>query len=342
MTNKKETKVQTLLIDGENLLKIGFHGVKNVQTENGSVGTIFHFINTIKRFYADFAITKVVVFWEGEDSKKYRQSYYPQYKANRGEQYTEEQIYDLGRQRIRIKQYLEELYIRQVEVPGCEADDAIAVYVKNSPKENKIILSADKDLLQLLAEDVNVYMPNKRWLITQKNFYSFFEYHQDNVGLIKMLAGDSADNISGLQGVGDGTIMKLFPEVKTEAKDTNWILARAQELLDEKGKSKTLETILQGTTKYGTYGAEYYTIMDKIINLNNPYVTDELKEAINEMVNEPLNPEGRGGVNQVMKLIKEDKLINYISTNDDQYFVFWSTFISIIKKEQNFYKQKNK
>jgi len=249
MTNKKETKIQTLLIDGENLLKIGFHGVKNVQTENGSVGTIFHFINTIKRFYADFAITKVVVFWEGEDSKKYRQSYYPQYKANRGQQYTEEQIYDLGRQRIRIKQYLEELYIRQVEVPGCEADDAIAVYVKNSPKENKIILSADKDLLQLLAEDVNVYMPNKRWLITQKNFYSFFEYHQDNVGLIKMLAGDSADNISGLQGVGDGIIIKLFPELKTEAKDTNWILARAQELLDEKGKSKTLETILQGTTK---------------------------------------------------------------------------------------------
>jgi len=80
--------------------------------------------------------------------------------------------------------------------------------------------------------------------------------------------------------------------------------------------------------------------MDKIINLNNPYVTDGLKVAINEMVNEPLNPEGRGGVNQVMKLIKEDKLINYISTNDDQYFVFWSTFISIIKKEQNFYKQK--
>lgn len=342
MINKKETKVNTLLIDGENLLKIGFHGVKNVQTENGSVGTIFHFINTIKRFYADYGITKVVVFWEGEDSKKYRQAFYPYYKSNRGEQYTEEQIYDLGRQRIRIKQYLEELYIRQVEVPGCEADDAIAVYVKNSPNENKIILSADKDLLQLLSDDVNVYMPNKKWFITKKNFHSFFEYHQENVGLIKILAGDSADNISGLQGIGDGTLLKLFPELKTEPKDYNWVIERSKELLEEKGKSKTLQTIIEGTTKYGSYGDEYFSIMDRIINLNHPYMTDELKETIHEMVNEPLDPEGRGGVNQAMKLIKEDKLINYISSNDDQYFVFWSTFISIIKKEQNFYKQKNK
>ena len=171
---KKQIKLNSLLIDGENLLKIGFHGTKNTQTENGSVGTIFHFINTIKRFYSEFGITKVVVFWEGENSTQYREGYYPYYKKNRKGRYTDEQLYDLGRQRQRIKQYIEELYIRQVEVPECEADDGIAYYVKNSPNESKIILSADRDLLQLVGEDVKQYLLDKKVIITDKNFISFF------------------------------------------------------------------------------------------------------------------------------------------------------------------------
>lgn len=341
MTKTKENKINSLLIDGENLLKIGFHGAKSIQTEKGSIGTVFHFINTIKKFYSDFGITKVVVFWEGEDSIKYRQGYYPYYKGNRGQQYTEEQKHDLAYQRVRVRQYLEELYIRQVEVPGCEADDAIAYYVKNSPNENKIILSADKDLLQLISDDVSVYLSNKKVIVNKKNFYSFFEYHQGNVGLLKMIAGDTSDNIAGLEGVGEGTVMKLFPELKTEVKDQVWIIERTKELLVEKPKLKALTTIIEGNTKWGSYGTDYMAVMAKIIDLNNhPNVTDELKETIREMVEDPLNPEGRGGVNTVMKFIRDDKLINYISTNDDNYFVFWGTFISIIKKEQNYFKSK--
>jgi 5'-3' exonuclease len=333
-------KVNSLLIDGENLLKIGFHGTKNTQTENGSVGAIFHFINTIKRFYSEYGITKVVVFWEGENSKKYRQGYYPYYKQNRNSQYTEEQIYDLGRQRIRIKQYLEELYIRQVEVSECEADDGIAYYCKNSPNEIKLILSSDKDLLQLISEDVKIYLLNKKVVITDKNFHTYFDFHQGNVGLIKMIAGDSSDNISGLQNIGEEKTLKLFPELRKEKKDSDWIIERTNELLSEKPDNNMLKTIVEGKTKWGTYGNDYFAVMNKIINLESPNVTEELMETISVMVNEPMDPEGRGGINSVMKMIKEDGIINYIPSYDDQYFVFWSTFITIIKKEQNYFKTK--
>jgi len=336
----KKPKVNSLLIDGENLLKIGFHGTKNTQTENGSVGAIFHFINTIKRFYSEYGITKVVVFWEGENSKKYRQGYYPYYKQNRNSQYTEEQIYDLGRQRIRIKQYLEELYIRQVEVAECEADDGIAYYCKNSPNEIKLILSSDKDLLQLISEDVKIYLLNKKVVITDKNFHTYFDYHQGNVGLIKMIAGDSSDNISGLQNIGEEKTLKLFPELRKEKKDSDWIIERTNELLSEKPDNNMLKTIVEGKTKWGTYGNDYFAVMNKIINLESPNVTEELMETISVMVNEPMDPEGRGGINSVMKMIKEDGIINYIPSYDDEYFVFWSTFITIIKKEQNYFKTK--
>jgi len=280
------------------------------------------------------------VFWEGENSKKYRQGYYPYYKQNRNSQYTEEQIYDLGRQRIRIKQYLEELYIRQVEVAECEADDGIAYYCKNSPNEIKLILSSDKDLLQLISEDVKIYLLNKKVVITDKNFHTYFDYHQGNVGLIKMIAGDSSDNISGLQNIGEEKTLKLFPELRKEKKDSDWIIERTNELLSEKPDNNMLKTIVEGKTKWGTYGNDYFAVMNKIINLESPNVTEELMETISVMVNEPMDPEGRGGINSVMKMIKEDGIINYIPSYDDEYFVFWSTFITIIKKEQNYFKTK--
>jgi DNA polymerase-1 len=336
------TKINSLLVDGEALLKQGFYGAKQVQTKNGSVGAIFHFVNTIKNFYQNFGITKVVVFWEGENSKAYRQGYYPYYKSNRNDKITIDERHDLDRQRIRIKQYLEELFIRQVEIDGCEADDGIAYYVKNSPNENKIIYTNDRDLLQLISTDTKVYLYGKKAVINKDNFKNYFDYHYENVGLIKMIAGDSSDNISGLEGIGEETVLKLFPELKKEKKDHEWIINRVDELLTETPTSKKLQVIKEGQTKWGTYGIDYFSVMSKVINLETPNVTEDLKLAIAEMVNEPLSPDGRGGINIIMEMMKEDQLLNFLPKYDDGFFVFWSTFITIINKEKKLYEQTKK
>ena len=337
-------KINSLLIDGEYLLKQGFHGAKHFQGKHGSVGTIFHFVNTIKRFYQDYAVTKVVVFWEGKGSKDYRKAYYPYYKENRNNKVDLDEAFDLDRQRIRIKQYLEELSIRQVEIDGCEADDGIAHYSMNSPNESKIVYTNDRDLLQLLDEDTKVCLTIKgaKVMINMDNFDSYFDYHYSNVGIIKMIAGDSSDNISGLQNVGEQKVLKYFPEIKTKSVDQDWVLNRTKELLVEKPDDKTLNAIINGETKWGTYGSDYFSVMNKIINLKEPHVTEELKEAINEMVNETLSPEGRGGIKKIMEMMKEDELLNFLPKNDDAFFVFWSSFNTIIKKEENDYNKKNK
>ena len=72
--------------------------------------------------------------------------------------------------------------------------------------------------------------------------------------------------------------------------------------------------------------------MNKVINLEQPNVTEDLRSAIIEMVNEPLCPEGRGGINKIMEMMKEDELLNFLPKYDDGFFVFWSSFITIIKK----------
>ena len=235
---------------------------------------------------------------------------------------------------------MEELFIRQVEIDGCEADDGIAYYAVNSPKEHKIVYTNDRDLLQLLDEDTKVCLTikNAKVMVNMDNFESYFDYHYSNVGIIKMIAGDTSDNISGLQNIGEQKVLKYFPEIKKQTVDQDWVLNRTKELLVEKPNDKTLNTIINGETKWGTYGTDYFSVMNKIINLKEPHVTEELKDSINDMVNETLSPEGRGGIKKIMEMMKEDQLLNFLPKNDDSFFVFWSSFITIIKKEENAYK----
>ncbi len=332
-----QMKINSLLIDGEALLKQGFYGTKQVKTKNGSVGAIFHFVNKIKLFYQDYGITKVVVFWEGKDSKVYRQGYYPYYKSNRNNKVDLDEQHDLDRQRIRIKQYLEELFIRQVEIDGCEADDGIAYYVKNSPNENKIIYTNDRDLLQLIGPDTKVFIYGKKVMVNADNFKNHFNYHHGNVGLIKMIAGDTSDNISGLEGIGEDTVLKLFPELIEEKKDIDWLINRVDELLGQNPENKKLLTIKSGNTKWGTYGTDYFGVMSKVISLETPNVTQDLRDVIGEMVNETLSPEGRGGINAIMQMMREDELLTFLPRNDDGFFTFWSSFITIINKEKKMF-----
>lgn len=335
-------KINSLLIDGECLLKQGFHGTKQILSDKGHVGAIFHFLNKIKYFYENLGTTKVIVFWEGDNAKYFRQSYYPYYKMNRGNKYTEEERSDLSYQRVRVKQYLEELFIRQVEVEGCEGDDGISYYVQNSPNETKTIISNDVDLLSLIDENVKVYLLDKKITINKDNFQNYYGYHYGNVGLIKMIAGDVSDNISGIQGIGEGKVLKFFPILKTEPKEFEWIVEETQRLLEGDPNNVNFKNILDGKTKWGSYGTDYFSIMNRIINLKQPYVTDELKEVINEVLYEPLLPDGRGGVKAIMEMMKVDGLLSFIPQSNDGYFTFWSCFLTIINKEQQIYNKTKK
>ena len=84
MNNYKNLKVEkTLLVDGDNLFKIGFHGVKEYYHNGNHIGGLFHFINTLRRHLDENNFDKVLVFWDGPDNSVVRQKIYPNYKQNR-------------------------------------------------------------------------------------------------------------------------------------------------------------------------------------------------------------------------------------------------------------------
>merc|ERR1711944_374591 len=98
-----------------------------------------------------YLLTKIVVFWDGEENTKPRLEFYPDYKLNRRlKPKSEDDLQSYARQKLRTQEYLEELYVRQSTFKWCEADDCMGYYCEKSKKEDIIILTSDRDLLQLI------------------------------------------------------------------------------------------------------------------------------------------------------------------------------------------------
>ena len=108
--------VKTLLVDGNNLLNIGIYGVKEFFHNGEHIGGVYHFMNTIRRFIESDNYDKVIVFWDGDDNSSVRKRIYPKYKENRRERDNEYKIDSFYKQKERLKLYLEECYVRQIEV----------------------------------------------------------------------------------------------------------------------------------------------------------------------------------------------------------------------------------
>ena len=331
---------KTLLVDGNNLMKIGFHGVKDFFHEGRHIGGIWHFLNTLRRFIQEENFDKVVVFWDGEESSQPRKIIYPQYKENRRSNFTEEQHNSFSEQRLRVKVYLEEMFVRQVECPQNEADDLISYYCQISDNEQKTIFSSDKDLTQLISDKVSIYSPSTKQ--TYKNGDKIKLYEAEiphyNVKTYKILSGDKSDNIDGIFYLGEKTLLKLFPEFLDREVNFTDILTRAEEMLKEDKDNTALKNLLTGKTKTGIYGNEFFEINEKIVDLSKPLITEEGKQIVETYCRETLDPDGRGHRN-LIKMMMEDGFFKYLPKHDNAWVEFLTPFMKLTRKEKRIYKQ---
>ena len=325
---------KTLLVDGDNLFKIGFHGVKDLYNDGSHVGGVYHFINTLRRFLEEYDLDKVVVFWDGDSNSSARKTIYPQYKANRRLNMNEFKYESYVNQKIRVKQYLEEVFVRQVEIDNNEADDLIAYYCQLANDETIIIFSADKDLTQLISPNVSIYSPVHKttYKFGDKIKFKDIEVPHQNVLVCKVFMGDKSDNIDGIQSLGEKTFAKFFPLVLTKSCTIEEIMDIARNIPQEK-PIKVLTNILTGKTKSGILGEQYYQINQTIVNLNNPLITDDGKELVESIYSETLDPTDRGYKN-LMKYMMEDGLFKYLPKNDEAWVNFLKPFMKLTRKEK--------
>lgn len=332
--------IKTLLIDGNNLFKIGYHGVKDFYHEGKHVGGIWHFLNTIRKFIEEHNFNKVVVVWDGKDNSSVRKLFYPQYKENRRiyRNFNEESY---NEQLNRLKQYLEETFIRQIDVEKNEADDLISYYCQISKDEKKIIFSDDKDLTQLISENVSIFSPSSKKIYKHGDMIKMgdVEIPHHNIVTYKILSGDKSDNIDGIQYLGEKTLIKLFPEILENKVSFNDILVKAENLLKDNKENKPLKNLLTGKTKSGIYGNEFFEVNEKIIDLSNPLITEDGKSIVEAYYSESLDPEGRGYKN-FMRMMMEDGLFKYLPKTDDQWVNFIKPFLKLSRKEKTKFRNK--
>lgn len=330
--------VKTLLVDGNNLVKIGFHGVKDYYHNGKHIGALWHFVNTIRRFIDEQNFDKVVVMWDGDDNSSARKLIYPQYKEQRRDRYNEYKLDSFTEQKERIKQYLEDCYVRQINVDNNEADDLIAYYCQISDNEQKTIYSGDKDLTQLISDKVSVYYPRTKetYQLGSKIKCDIYEFPHQNIKTYKILSGDKSDNIDGISGLGEKTLIKFFPELLEKPVSITDILEKAENLLKENKNNKTLQNLISGKTKSGVYGEEFFVINEKIINLSNPLITDDAKELVELYYRETLDPDGRGHRN-LIKMMMEDGFFKYLPKGDDAWVNFVRPFMKLTRKEKRNY-----
>jgi len=325
---------KTLLIDGDNLFKIGFHGVKELYNGGDHLGGIFHFVNIIRKFLEEHNHDKVVVFWDGSSNSSVRKSLYPQYKANRRQDMNEFKYESYLQQKVRVKQYLEEIFVRQVEMINNEADDLIAYYCKIATDEQIIIFSADKDLTQLITERVTIYSP------TSKSYFRYgdkisinkVDIPHVNVLITKIFTGDKSDNIDGIELLGEKTLIKLFPQLLDKPCTINEILDIARNDKQNK-KTKAIQNILTGKTKNGIFGETFYELNKKIVDLCNPLITDDGKQLVKQIYTDTIDPSDRGYKN-LMRMMMEDGLFKYLPKNDEAWVNFLRPFMKLTRKEK--------
>lgn len=339
---------RTLLVDSEYLFKRSLNGAKNIATGKfGMIGGLYSFITTIRMLVSKYNINKVVLAWDGENSGFYRHIIDNGYKANRKNkqwhtkihlteaeiEIEEKKALSELKQRKRIQAYCEELFFRQIESDRVEGDDIIYEYCRRYSKNEDILLfTNDRDLIQTLDFDINILFGNKEDVINKHNFMMYFDYYYSNITTIKIICGDMSDNIKGIDGCGEKTLLKYFPDMKFRKFTVNEIYNLAKSLNDER--------VIKKQKPYKAFvnlleNKQQLIINHKLVDLNQEGMLDEDVLEQFYYLDSPLSDENRNSKNLYNMMI-EDEFLNIYNGTFTNYV---KPFYSVIINEKNKLKQ---
>jgi len=209
---------KVILIDGNNILFRSYYATAyNGNTMKNSKGfptnALYGLVNIMNKIIEEEKPTYIMCAFD--KGKTFRHEKYADYKGGRSETPDE-----LKQQFPKARELVEAMGINYFEIDNYEADDIIGTFAKkcnNNKDYDAVIISSDKDLLQLITDEVEVKLLKQVGSIrmTHKEFLNTYGIEPVRMVDLKALMGDSSDNIPGVKGIGEKTALSLLQEYKT-------------------------------------------------------------------------------------------------------------------------------
>ena len=261
------------LVDGSGYIFRAFYGLPPMTNPEGvPVNAVFGFSKMLAKLLSDAGTRRFAVIFDTA-RVSFRNDIYPEYKANRSDP-PEELVpqFDLIRDATRA------FNVPCIELPGFEADDLIATFARMAREEGHevVIVSSDKDLMQLVTDGVSMLDPAKNLTIGRAEVIERFGVGPESVIDVQALAGDSTDNVPGVPGIGVKTAAEL---IRTYG-DLDTLLARADEIKQPKRREN-----LMGNADLARVSRDLVTLR----------IDAPVEQAVDDLIASPPEAETLGG-----------------------------------------------
>lgn len=290
--SKRSRNEYVLVLDAMNVFISSFISVNSINAKGQHIGGIVGFLKSLGYINRILKPTRIICVFDVKGGSYNRRAINPNYKANRSNQRISknalfssivEEKEAINNQLERLKDYLETLPVEVVTVERAEADDVISYLSQSFSKRGSrvTIVSTDKDFLQILNENISVYIPRQKKLHTTTSIQDKIEVLPINYLIVKAICGDKSDNLPGVRGIGTKTLVKIVPQLKTTPTTLQEIYDFISERVDKK-------------TSYANIIINWDRVKQnyELMNLQTPFLDeDQKKEIISQLtkINTNLN-----------------------------------------------------
>ena len=244
---------RVMIVDALNAYFRAFIVNPSLSVHGQPIGGLKGFLGILQKLCRDIKPDTVMIIWDGPGGSRKRREQNKNYKAGRKpirvnrqtDMTDEQQRSNMVWQQLRLIEYLNELPVIQLRFDEVEADDVIAYATQMEQYSGweKVIVSSDKDFLQLCDDETVLFRPIQKKVHNKLNIVEDFDIHPRNFAMARAIAGDPSDNLKGVPRAGLKSISKNFKFLK-EDKDVT-----LQEIFDcclqTESKAKFFTNVLE-------------------------------------------------------------------------------------------------
>ena len=295
---------RVLIIDALNAYLRAYIVDPSLSSNGQPIGGIKGFMKILQKLVRDTNPDEIAVIWDGPNGSARRKIMDKNYKAGRKPLRLNRAFHNLSEnevmenktwQQVRVMEYLNQMPIVQTIIPEIEADDVIAYLTQMEYYKGwqKIVVSNDKDFMQLCDEETVLYRPTKKEILNTQRIVEQMGIHPTNMALARAIIGDSSDNLPGIRGAGFATVAKRLNFLAAEKTYT------IQQVIDfcEKTNSKLkfFSNIVEGKAV-----VEHNYMM---MQLYVPQMSFQSKMVVKEAIE---NFECTFGKTEIIRMMRED------------------------------------